>query len=604
MAEEFDFDGPASIVKDQYMRSVALANSLKSEMSGFLDGLRQSIYAPPSVNVTWQTVAAPTIATIPNMPSLPSADLGAFGSEPGALSANLGEVTIDDFTATPPALPDRALPEINFGTVPVLPTVNDVAVPVAPTVTLPTVPTMLTLSTHTFGGIDLHEDWLDKLDDIPTLSVLAPTKLSYTRGAGYASALLDNLKATINARLTGASGLSPAVEQGIWDRARDRETQIALAREEEAKRAAEAMGFPLPTGALAGMLADSRREYHDKLSSLSRDVAIKQAELAQENLRHAIDTAISLETQLMDQAYKLELLVFEAAKAAADNEIQAHNAALEHFKALLAGYQAYASAYETLIKAELNKVEVFKVLLSAEELKSQINTALVQQYKAQIEGAMATVEIYKSQVSAAQTLVELEKAKIQTAGEQIRAFVALNNAEMSKVELFKAQLGADGMKVENYKALAQAYSAKAGAQAEKARVTVAQYQAQVAGKGLEWDGWKAKVNAQVARVDAAAKQASVLVDGYKVAATATQAQAELYARMWEASMKQYEASQNLTLQAAKINGDALMHTNDARLDASKVGAQIMAQQVSSAFNAVATSASITGGASMSIVQQV
>lgn len=60
------------------------------------------------------------------------------------------------------------------------------------------------------------------------------------------------------------------------------------------------MGFPLPTGALAGMLADSRREYHDKLSSLSRDVAIKQAELAQENLRHAIDTAVSLETQLMN----------------------------------------------------------------------------------------------------------------------------------------------------------------------------------------------------------------------------------------------------------------------------------------------------------------
>ena len=83
-----------------------------------------------------------------------------------------------------------------------------------------------------------------------------------------------------------------------------------------------------------------------------------------------------------------------------------------------------------------------------------------------------------------------------------------------------------------------------------------------------------------------------------------QAQAELYARMWEASMKQYEASQNLTLQAAKINGDALMHTNDARLDASKVGAQIMAQQVSSAFNAVATSASISGSANMSMTQQI
>lgn len=604
MAEEFNFDGPASIVQNQYERSLSLADGLKAEMSGFVDSLKKSIYAPPTIDVHWQTFAAPTIASIPNMPSLPSADLGDFGNTPGGVSGSIDDVTIDDFTAVAPVIPDRALPDVNFGTVPLLPTVKDVAVPDAPAVTLPTVPTMLTLSTHTFGGINLHEDWLDKLDDIPELSVLAPTKLNYTRGAGYASALLDNLKATINARLNGASGLAPAIEQGIWDRARDRETQIALAREEEAKRAAEAMGFPLPTGALAGMLADSRREYADKLSSLSRDVAIKQAELAQENLRHAIDTAISLETQLMDQAYKLEQLVFEAAKATADNEIQAHNAALEQFKALLAGYQAYASAYETLIKAELNKVEVFKALLSAEELKSQINTALVQQYKAQIEGAMATVEIYKSQVGAAQTLVELEKAKVQTAGEQIRAFVALNNAEMSKVELFKAQLSADGMKLESYKTLAQAYSAKAGAQAEKARVSVARYQAQISAKGLEWDGWKAKVSAQVARVDAAAKQASVLVDGYKVATYATTAQAEMYARMWESNIKQYEASQNLTVQAAKINGDALMHTNDANMDAAKAGAQIMAQQVSSAFNAVATSASITGGASMSMVQTV
>lgn len=47
-----------------------------------------------------------------------------------------------------------------------------------------------------------------------------------------------------------------------------------------------------------------------------------------------------------------------------------------------------------------------------------------------------------------------------------------------------------------------------------------------------------------------------------------------------------------------------MHTNDARLDASKVGAQIMAQQVSSAFNAVATSASISGSVGMSMTQQV
>ncbi len=600
---DFDFNGPASIVQHQYERSLSLADGLKSQMDGFVDGLRQNIYAPPTISVQWSTLAAPTLAAIPNMPSLPSATLGAFPGEPGPFSGHIDDVHIDDFDVAAPSIPARHMPDVHFGPVPVLPAVRDVAVPDAPSVDLPTVPSMLSLTTHTFGGIDLHEGWLDKLDDIPELSIIQPSKLNYTRGAGYASALLDNLKATINARLNGASGLAPAVEQGIWDRARDRETQIALAREEEAKRAAEAMGFPLPTGALAGMLADSRREYADKLSSLSRDVAIKQAELAQENLRHAIDTAISLESQLMEQAYKLEMLAFEAAKSVADNEIQVYNAALEHFKALLAAYQAYASAYDTLIKAELNKVEVFKALLSAEQLKSQINTALVQQYKAQIDGAMATVEIYKAQVSAAQTLVELEKTKVQTAGEQIRGFVAATNAEMSKVELFKAQISADNIQLDGYKTLAQVYGAKAGVQAEKARVSIARYQAESAANASAWDGWRAKVQAEVSKVDAAAKQSSIIVDGYKVAATASQAHAEMHARVWESNVKQYEASRTIALQAAKINTDALLHTNDARLDASKVGAQIMAQQVSSAFNAVATSAQISGSTQMQIIQQ-
>ncbi|MGV7535365.1 hypothetical protein PJM52_29465, partial [Mycobacterium kansasii] len=78
-------------------------------------------------------------------------------------------------------------------------------------------------------------------------------------------------------------------------------------------RAAEALGFPLPSGVLAGQLADARREYHDKLAELSREIAIKQAELEQSNVKDAIQQGLLLEGQLMDQALKLDQLAFEAA---------------------------------------------------------------------------------------------------------------------------------------------------------------------------------------------------------------------------------------------------------------------------------------------------
>lgn len=589
----------AEIVNDKYDRSIELANAAKTAVEGFQTALNNSIYSPPTVSVQWQTLAAPNLPPIPDMPALPDIDLAIPANMPGALDATMGNVQIDGFDVEAPVLNFPATPVLTIGTAPALPEVRDVDMPDAPTIVLPDAPEFLALQTHTFGGINLHEDWLDKLDEIPELSIMQPVPFSYSPGAKYASQLLDNLKATLNARIQGGTGLAPAVEQAIWDRSRDRETVLALAREQEVMRGAEALGFALPSGVMAGQLADARREYHDKLSGLSRDIAIKQAELEQANLQQATTLALQLESTLLDDCYKLEMLAFETAKTAADNAIAAHNAAIEHFKALLAGYQAYASAYDTVIKAELNKVEVFKALLSAEETKANINRALVERFKAEIDGAMAAVQIYQARVGAAKTLVELEGTRIQAGAEQVRAFVATVNAETAKADMYRAAVGAEGTKVEAFRALTGAYAAKVGAQAEKARVEIAKLGARVQAKGLEWDGWKAQLSAASAEVEAAARKSSIIVDGYRIGASAAEAQAGAISRVWESNIKQYEAGTSITLQAAKINTDAVLHTNDARMEAAKVGLTTSSQRLASAWSMVGASASIGGTATLS-----
>ena len=588
----------AEIVNDKYDRSIELANAATSAVERFQTALNNSIYSPPTVSVQWQTLAAPNLPPIPNMPALPNINLDVPDNMPSALDATMGNVQIDTFDVEAPVLNFPTTPNLTIGAAPALPEVRDVAMPDAPTIVLPDAPEFLALQTHTFGGINLHEDWLDKLDEIPTLSIMQPVPFSYSPGAKYASQLLDNLKATLNARIQGGTGLTPAVEQAIWDRSRDRETVLALAREQEVLRGAEALGFALPSGVMAGQLADARREYHDKLSGLSRDIAIKQAEMEQANLQQATTLALQLETTLLDDCYKLEMLAFETAKTAADNAIAAHNAAIEHFKALLAGYQAYAAAYDTVIKAELNKVEVFKALLSAEETKANINRALVERFKAEIDGAMAAVQIYQARVGAAKTLVELEGTRIQAGAEQVKAFVATVNAETAKADMYRAAVGAEGTKVEAFRALTGAYAAKVGAQAEKARVEIAKLGARVQAKGLEWDGWKAQLSAATAEVEAAARKSSVIVDGYRIGATAAEAQAGAYMRRWEADIKQYEAGKSITLQAAKINTDSVLHTNDARMEAAKVGLTTSSQRLASAWSMVGASASIQGNLNM------
>ena len=595
-----DLNGPAEIVQDKYDRSIDLADAATDAVNGFQEALNASIYAPPTISVQWQTLAAPNLPPIPDLPELPEIDLQVPSGEPSALDATIGNVQIDDFDIVMPELNFPAAPTLTIGQAPVLPEVRDVAIPDAPTIVLPDAPAFLSLQTHSFGGINLHEDWLDKLDDIPTLSILQPAPFAYSPGARYASQLLDNLKAQLNARIQGGTGLSPAVEQAIWGRALDRETVVALAREQEVMRGAEALGFPLPSGVLAGQLQDARREYHDKLSGLSRDIAIKQAELEQANLQQATQLALQLESTLLEDAYKLEVLAIDAAKAAADNAIAAHNAAIEHFKALLAGYQAYASAYETVIRAELNKVEVFKALLSAEQTKADINKSLVERYKAEIDGSMAAVQIYQARVGAAKTLVELEGTRIQAGAEQVKAFVATVNAETAKADMYKATIGAEATKVEAFATLGRAYAAKVGGQAEKARVEIAKLQAKVQAKSLEWDGWKARLSAATAEVEAAARKSSIMVDGYRAGVSAAEAQAGAYMRRWEADIKQYEAGTNITFQAAKINTDAVLHTNDARMEAAKVGLTTSSQRLASAWSMVSASAQISGSVTQSI----
>jgi len=105
-------------------------------------------------------------------------------------------------------------------------------------------------------------------------------------------------------------------------------------------------------------------------------------------------------------------------------------------------------------------------------------------------------------------------------------------------------------------------------------------------------------------MEAAARQSSIVVDGYRLGASAAEAQAGAYMRRWEADLKQYEAGTNLTFQVAKANNDAAMHAKDAQLDAAKVAYTTAAQRVASAWSMVSTTAGIDGRVSWNYSGQI
>jgi hypothetical protein len=572
------------------------ANATQGAQS-FLAALNTSIYAPPTVQVTWESIAPPSLEALPDLPSMPTISVNFPTDTPQQLMLDIPVGEIDDFDVVMPDTNFGTAPTISYGVIPTVPSIGSVDLPEMGLIELPNEPSMLSLATVSFAGVDLRADWLTKLEDIPEMTLVEPTPYSYGLGPEYASALLDSLKAVLVERMTGGTGLDPAVEQAIWGRARDRETRISQANIDEIQRQSDALGFDLPSGTLATQMRQAQQDYYDKLSTLSRDVAIKQAELEQENLKQTIAAGMQLESQLMDHSYKLEQLTFENAKQYAENAIQVYNAGVEGYKGLIAGYTAYAQTYKTIIDAELSKVEVYKAELQAEMTKAQINQALVSQYKASIDAQMSKVEIYKAQVSAAQTLVQLESTKISAAGEQVKAYVAQVNAETAKVEAYKAGVQAEATKVEVFKSSVQAYSAKVGAQAEKAKADISRYTALQSAKAAEWDGYKARVQAEAERIRALGIQSGALLDGFKAGAAAVESKSRMTTQVWETQIKQYEAGQNISLQGAKINNDAWMQARNAQLDAAKVGAQVYAQLSAAAYSTISASASISGSSS-------
>ena len=592
--------GPYTEVSQAFEDARIYADQATEAMSSFVEALNTSIYSPPTISLSWQTIAPPVLPSMPTPPSMPTINFAIPGGQPSDLVIAEPTINIDTFSEVAPTLNLPTAPVVSYGTAPTVPSAGAVAVPDAPTITLPSEPTYLSLSTIAFSGVDLREDWLTSLESLPTLTLASPTPYSYAAGPEYASALLDALKAALLSRLSGGTGLDPAVEQAIWDRARDRETKLALGNEAEIQRASEALGFSLPSGVIAAQLREAQKNYYDKLAELSRDVAIKQAELEQANLKDTIASGMQMEAQLIDYSWKLEQLSFDTAKQYADNAIQIHNAAVEQYRALLASYETYSNNYKTIIQGELAKVEVYKAQLQGEQSKADINRTLVEQYKARIDAGMSQVEIYRAQVGAAQTLVQLEQTKISAAAEQVRAYVAQVNAETAKVEAYKAQVQAESTLVDVYKVKADAFSAKVSAQAEEAKAQLARYNAYVQAKTSEWDAYRVKVQTEGERIKALGIQSGALLDGYKAEAAAVETEARMYSSLWETQLKDYEAGQQAMLQTAKINADVAIQTNNARLDASKVGAQIYAQLVSSSYGMINASASISGSASNSV----
>jgi hypothetical protein len=621
---------PSELVTSVFSQAQSYVSTHTSTLTSFTDRLNDAIFTNAAIDSDWQSIEAPTAVVIPDRPAAMDTieeelvwDTSITSDKPASLAVSAPSIDIDDFIeaapdVTVPAAPTLdfgTAPTLNFATAPVAPTVTEITVDAAPTIEEVALPTMLTLTTPTLGTIDIHADFLTNLENVPTLTLLAPTPYQFEVSERYKSETRDSLIAAVAARYqNGGTGLNATVEDAIWTRGRDREAALGQAAIDEITRSTEALGFAIPPGAVSAQIRAREKEMYDKMSGVSRDVMIKQAEMEQANVLKAFDQATEMEVKLVEHAYQMENLAFQSASKVADNAVQIYNAQVDKFKAVVDGYRAYASAYDALIKGEMTRIDVYKAQLAGEQNKVETNKALVEQFKAQIEAGQIRVNLYTAQVNGAKARMDLQAARLSAFGEEVKAYVAGINGETARVETYKIGVQAQQVKAEAHKAIVdaslatvqvydskvRAFSAKVGAQGDKARAQLAYYQGVVSAKTSEWQAWAERIRGEAERFRALTAKSGAMLDAYKAETQTILAKSEQDVKRWEIGIKQYEAQANYSLAVSKANTDVIQATRAAQLDAAKVGATVYSQLTSAAMGLMHVNAGVQGSSSTNV----
>jgi hypothetical protein len=482
--------------------------------------------APPVVPVMPQV-------DVPSLPNVPTFDMAApIVTIPPAPSSALPAApgsSPEFVTPAIPTAPDYVLPPA--------PVFAPVEIPVPPSVTIP--------------YFEMEADFGE---------VIAPTEQFQWSEQEYQSVLLDATKAKIlNDILNGGYGIDDADERRLWDRARERELMNANARIEEFGRVVAARGFNIPPGSFYAMQESVQQDLLEKNSSLSRDIAVKKADMYVENRRFAITSAIQIEQMMITYFGGVAERALNAARAQTEFGIAIFNAQLARYSAKVQAYAVYAQAFEAQVRASLAGVEIYKAQVEGARLAVQVQQVHAEVYNTQIEGVTALMNLYRVEMEGAKTAAEIETLKLQAFRTQVEAYAAQVQARVAEFQMFESQVRGEMAKVDVYRTSAQAYNARVNGIEAQARIANTTVQAQTTNATLVLETYKTDMERYRNEVSVVSERVRSQLQKYgtDVAAYGTQ-------------MEAYRGGAQVDQGADRIRVDAYvaqMNATFARLDA-------------------------------------
>jgi hypothetical protein len=232
------YERPYEIVKDQI-------DSMSGRADTALTQAQQAIAALENIPSPTQGILPPLFAlpadvedTLPDpkIPVRPDYFPAASIAIPARIDPNTLISDLEDPSEipgyTPPAITLNipGVPDpIDLSGLPSVPIVEDVVLPDEPTITEPELGNILQIVIPTFEGLNLPVFSATA----PVFTAIVPPGLAWGEPV-YTSTTLDTLKARVATMLGGGTGLTPAIEQALFDRAIARTDSDADTKEDEA----------------------------------------------------------------------------------------------------------------------------------------------------------------------------------------------------------------------------------------------------------------------------------------------------------------------------------------------------------------------------------
>ncbi|KWT82913.1 hypothetical protein [Candidatus Magnetominusculus xianensis] len=515
-------------------------------------------------------------------------------------------VTVPEFDVSRPVLSYPDKPDATLPGAPPMPTIGEnYNVPARPSIKVPEPPLLESFDVPKPPSISIKPFTMA----MPNDDIIVPSDL-YTdwlkhyelNEQEYTSVLKEAIETLLISDVkNGGTGINPEDERLLWERAKDRQNIEAQTAINEARRNYAAYGFTIPTGAMMSLEESARNKAVKDASSMTRELAIKRADLYVENRKHALDKAISLESTLINFHNSLKERSLNAAKAVLDAGMKLYNLQVERYKTRLSAYKTAADVHEATIRAASTQIQIYKTelegVLSEEQHRRQ---AEMERYKEQLSAVNAMISVYKTEMEAAKVYSDFENSRLQTFKTNVEAYHTLVQSKTAEFNMYEAAMRGEMEKVKVYESDVKAYQAKVEGFHTKASVNSLNIENQAKEAKMKLDAYGAKLNGFKATLQMSETLIKNILDKYRAEVGAYGQETGAINKTYDMfiqtgrlnSQSNIESTQQ-SIKKAEFELKRLSEQAKLRIEASKAATDVYKNIASGALSSVNALASVT-----------